>query len=158
MTTVTQRLLFLSIISSFFLTMKPTKTKIDYGKDYVGAVEDPMDLVIAAALRATGDEYNRRYGKKDMPTERIKISDAGAGMRVFSPAGENTIAISFELRWVKGFNDCGAIDILTRKSKKAPRTRISGRSARALSEAKTFAQDVMGFDVQSTTHDKRKAT
>jgi hypothetical protein len=56
---------------------KPTKTKIDYGVDYVGAVEDPMDLVIAAALRrATGDENNRRHGK-NMLTERIKISKAG---------------------------------------------------------------------------------
>jgi hypothetical protein len=76
---------------------KPPKTKIDYGMDYIGAVEDPMDLAIAAALRATGDEYNRRHGKNNMPTERIKISDAGAGMRVFTPAGENTIAISMDM-------------------------------------------------------------
>jgi hypothetical protein len=80
---VTQRLLFLSNISPFFLTMspnyrpkKPPKTKIDYGMDYIGAMEDPMDLAIAAALHATGDEYNRRHGKNNMPTERIKISDA----------------------------------------------------------------------------------
>jgi hypothetical protein len=65
--------------------------------EYVGAMEDHMCLVIAAALCATGNEYNHRHGKKDMPTEHIEISDAGARMRVFSPIGENTIAISMDM-------------------------------------------------------------
>jgi hypothetical protein len=55
---------------------EPPKTKIDYAMDYIGAMEDPLDLAIAAALCATGDAYNLCHGKNNMPTESIKISDA----------------------------------------------------------------------------------
>jgi hypothetical protein len=78
----------------------------NYGMDYMGkAAVDPMDVMIAAALRATGDEYNRRHGKTNMPTERIEITDAGEGLRVFAPAGENTIAISLDMDGDEDYSD-----------------------------------------------------
>lgn len=63
------------------------------------------------------------------------------------------------LRWVKGFNDCGAIDLLGRKNKKSkPKTRISGVDVSAVLEAKKFAEEVLGFDVTIVEHSKRKVT
>jgi hypothetical protein len=72
----------------------------DYGMDYIGAVEEPMDTVIGSALLATGQEYARRT-EKDMKTNCISVTDAGAGMRVFAPADalidKNVVAISLDL-------------------------------------------------------------
>jgi hypothetical protein len=72
----------------------------DYGMDYEGTVSDPMDGVIAAALRATGQKYARLTGK-DMQTDRISVTDAGAGLRVFMPTDaavdKGVLAISLDL-------------------------------------------------------------
>jgi len=65
----------------------------------------------------------------------------------------------YDLRWVKGFNDVGAIDLLSRKNKKSkPKTRISGRDIYAVDEARKFAESALGFDVAVVEHHKRKAT
>jgi hypothetical protein len=77
-------LTFLSHLSLSFSTMRTRNNKkkpkmYDYGMDYEGTVSDPMDGVIAAALRATGQEYARR-AYKDMQTDRISVTDAGAGV------------------------------------------------------------------------------
>jgi hypothetical protein len=102
--------LFLSLFLSFHPCHHETRPKKpakagyridDYGMDYIGAVEDPMDTVIGAALLATGQEYARRTGK-NMKTDRISVTDAGAGMRVvFAPTDalidKNVVAISLGL-------------------------------------------------------------
>jgi hypothetical protein len=64
--------------------------------DYQGTVSDPMDGVIAAALRATGQEYAHRTGK-DIQTDRINVTGAGAGLRVFTPTNTGALAISLDL-------------------------------------------------------------
>jgi hypothetical protein len=72
----------------------------DYGMDYEGTVSAPMDGVIAAALRGTGQEYARPAGK-EMQTDRISVTDAGAGLRVFMPTDaamdKGVLAISLDL-------------------------------------------------------------
>lgn len=62
------------------------------------------------------------------------------------------------LRWVKGFNDVGAIDLLNRKSKSRPKTRMSAMNTFTLAQVKTFAEEALGFDVQVIVQDRRKAT
>ena len=63
-----------------------------------------------------------------------------------------------EQKWVKGMNDIGAIDVLTRKGKSRPKTRMSAYDSYALTEAKNFAETALGFDVQALSHDIRKAS
>jgi hypothetical protein len=55
--------------------MDTKQGKYDYGLDYKGVVEDPMDGVIASALRATGEEWKRRHGT-ETPAERISLFHA----------------------------------------------------------------------------------
>jgi hypothetical protein len=77
--------------------MDTKQGKYDYGLDYKGVVEDPMDGVIASALRATGEEWKRRHGT-ETPAERITVSDAGAGFRCFMPSSNpNVMALSLDL-------------------------------------------------------------
>lgn len=64
----------------------------------------------------------------------------------------------YDLIWVKAFNDIGAVDILTRKSKSRPSTRMSARDPYALADAKNFAETALGFDVQALSHAERKAS
>ena len=62
------------------------------------------------------------------------------------------------LRWVKAFNDVGAVDIISRKSKSKLATRMSAVDSAALSAAKDFAEIAMGFEVQASYHNDRKTS
>ena len=59
------------------------------------------------------------------------------------------------IHWVKGLNDVGAVDLLSRKSKSKPKTRISGRESRSVLRAQTFLQDAFGFEVVVVPHHGR---
>lgn len=57
--------------------------------------------------------------------------------------------IDYQVRWVKGLNDIGALDLITRKasSKKKVSTILSGDDTKALETVKSFLEDALSFEV-----------
>lgn len=62
----------------------------------------------------------------------------------------------YDLNWVEGLNDCGAVNLLSRKTKSKPETRLSGSDAGTVIAAKQFAESVLGFDVTVVEHRGQK--
>ena len=70
---------------------------------------------------------------------------------------EQEVFNRYNLNWVKGLNDCGAVDLLSRKSKSKPKTRLSGSDAVTVIAAKQFVENALGFDVTVVEHGGRKS-
>jgi hypothetical protein len=92
-------------------------SKYNYGMDYIGDTpQDPMDVVIATALRQTGEEWRRRNGTADHIVDNVTVGSIGAGIRAFVPNDPNdpgVVAISLDLE-----DDDEFYDILPQKAEK----------------------------------------
>jgi len=111
---------------------------------------DVLLLAIPGKCIASFTEQCAEYMK-----DNKLIIDINNDQKVCSAETFNT----YNIRWAKGLNDCGAIDLLSRKNKKSkPKTRISGVDVHTVLEAKKFAEEALGFDVTIVEHEKRKIT
>jgi hypothetical protein len=73
-------------------------SKYNYGMDYIGDTpQDPMDVVIATALRQTGEEWRRRNGTADHIVDHVTVGSLGAGIRAFIPNDPGVVAVSLDL-------------------------------------------------------------
>ena len=61
-----------------------------------------------------------------------------------------SMGIENEFRWIKGFNDNGAIELINQKvaSNKIPTTKLCGKDEAAVGEVKKLAESSMGFTVK----------
>jgi len=73
-----------------------------YGMDFLGAVEydpdvapDPMDAKVAAMIRLSNEEQNRRTGKNET-LDKIQVTNIGGNIRMFSEPGPDPRFITFD--------------------------------------------------------------
>eukprot|EP01083_Nonionella_stella_P086647 240861_1 len=108
------------------------------------------DFVAAHERKLTGkilvDVTNSYKPNQDLSStlNRVSISDRSNSNSDESPLKTDCF------RWVKAFNDIGAVDILLRKpgAKTKIASKMCGNSKEALDTVKSFAEASMGFDIK----------